>query len=260
MAGEQAGQTRKEMKHLLLLVALCQSLSLSARGQVAPGSLVPQIFERTITKTVGTRYLLYLPKGYENDSLTRWPLLLCLHGKGERGSDLNAVKRNGVSRYIEDGHEIPFIVVAPQCPGDEEWDPETLVALVDEMVARYRVDDDRLYLTGLSMGGWGVWKTATAYPTLFAALAPVCGRVDKYVGEKVCRLKDIPVWVFHGAKDDVVPFADSEFMVNELKKCNGKVRFTVYPDAGHDSWTGTYNNPDLYEWFLQQKRADRGAE
>ncbi len=242
------------MKRFLLILALCQPLPGGSQAQVASGTLVPQSFEKTITRTVGLPYLLYLPQAYETDSLKRWPLLLCLHGKGERGTDLMAVRRNGVARYIENGHDIPFVTVVPQCPEDTEWDPEVLVALVHDMVERYRVDDNRLYLTGLSMGGWGVWKTATAYPNLFAAIAPVCGRVDKYVGEKVCRLKEIPVWVFHGAKDNVVPFADSEFMVNELKKCNGNVRFTVYPDAGHDSWTETYNNPDLYAWFLQQVR------
>jgi predicted peptidase len=156
---------------------------------------------------------------------------------------------------VEDGHEIPFILVVPQCPEDTEWDPETLVALLQETQDHYRVDADRLYLTGLSMGGWGVWKTATAYPGKFAALAPVCGRVDRYFGEKVCLLKHVPIWVFHGANDDVVPLTDSEFMVNSLTTCKGNVRFTVYPDGGHDAWTATYNNPELYEWFLQQKKS-----
>jgi predicted peptidase len=245
------------MKHILPALVLCLGLSPVVLAQGVPGRLTPQSFEKTITKTVSMPYLLYLPAEYDSDSLARWPLLLCLHGKGERGNDLNAVKRNGVSRYLEDGHNLPVIVVAPQCPEDTEWDPEALIALIQEITEQYRVDEDRLYLTGLSMGGWGVWKTATAYPTLFAAIAPVCARVDKYVGEKVCRLKEVPIWVFHGARDNVVPIGDSEFMVNELKKCKGNVRFTIYPDAGHDSWTETYNNPDLYAWFLQQRRASR---
>jgi predicted peptidase len=234
---------------LLLVLALHDG----AEGQ--PGHLTGRSFERLITKTVTAPYLLYLPPAYARDTLVSWPLLLSLHGKGERGDDLSAVKRNGVARYLCDGHDLDCIVVAPQCPEGDEWDVETVNALLDELVETCRVDTDRLYLTGLSMGGWGVWKMATSYPFRFAAVVPVCGRVDKYVGEKVCRLKDVPVWVFHGGKDNVVPIEDSEFMVGALRACGGNVRFTVYPDAGHDAWTPTYGNPELYSWFLQQSRS-----
>ena len=127
---------------------------------------------------------------------------------------------------------------------------EALNALLDEIVSKYAVDEDRIYLTGLSMGGFGTWSLATAYPERFAALAPICGRGNP---EKAHVLKDIPVWVFHGAKDETVPPENSQQMVNALKECGADVQYTIYPDAGHDSWTETYNNPKLYEWFLEHK-------
>jgi predicted peptidase len=225
-----------------------------AGGQTSASQLMERTFQRVITRTVGSSYLLYLPPAYGRDTLAQWPLLMSLHGKGERGNDLEAVKRNGVPRYLLDGHDLNCIVIAPQCPDGAEWSVETLSALLDEIQETYRVDSTRICLTGLSMGGSGVWKLATSYPSRFAAIAPVCGRVDKYVGEKVCRLREVPVWVFHGGKDNVVPITDSEFMVSALRECGGKVRYTVYPDAGHDAWTETYSNPDLYSWFLQQRR------
>jgi len=250
-AGGRAGTFFFPVVPLLLAIALNHM----AEGQQQWGQMSPRSFERAITKTVTAPYLMYLPPAYAIDTLARWPLLMSLHGKGERGDDLTAVKRNGVSRYLLDGHDLDCIVIVPQCPADAEWDVETLNALLDEVVETCRVDTNRLYLTGLSMGGWGVWKMATSYPSRFAAIVPVCGRVDKYVGEKICRLKDVPVWVFHGGKDDVVPIADSEFMVGALRDCGGNVRYTVYPDAGHDAWTSTYSNPELYTWFLQQSRS-----
>ena len=107
----------------------------------------------------------------------------------------------------------------------------------------------RIYLTGLSMGGYGTWSLAIAYPGRFAAIAPVCGGSEPFFAG---RIKDIPAWIFHGAKDSVVPVSKSEEMVNALKKHGSNVKFTVYPEAKHDSWTATYNNPELYEWFLKQ--------
>ena len=125
---------------------------------------------------------------------------------------------------------------------------------LDEIVSRYRIDEDRIYLTGLSMGGYGTWALAIAYPDRFAAIAPICGggRADQ-----VARISHVPTWVFHGALDSGVPLSRSVTMVDALKKAEGNVKFTIYPNAKHDSWTETYNNPELYGWFLEQKRAGR---
>jgi predicted peptidase len=131
------------------------------------------------------------------------------------------------------------------------WNDKKLMELLDKVIASHSVDTDRLYLTGLSMGGFGTWQLASEYPDKFAAIVPICGGGKP---ERVVNLKNVPVWVFHGAKDPAVAIAKSEEMVNALRECGGNVKFTVYPDAGHDSWTETYNNPELYEWFLEHRK------
>lgn len=216
-------------------------------------------FVGAITKRVACRYLLYLPKGYERGR-KRWPLLLFLHGAGERGKDLELVKKHGPPKLIAEGQHFPFIVVSPQCPANQWWSNDVLAALLDNIVANYRVDESRVYVTGLSMGGYGTWALACEHPERFAAIAPICGGGNRLLAH---RLKDVPVWAFHGAKDDVVPLAESERMVNAVKAAGGKAKLTVYPEAGHDSWTATYANPALYKWLLRhRKRAakPRGEE
>jgi len=216
-------------------------------------------FEAQIVKTVRLNYLLFLPKDYGADSEEKWPLILFLHGAGERGDDLELVKKHGISKIVEQQRDFPFIAVSPQCPKFSWWtvELEALNALLDELVNTYAVDTNRIYLTGLSMGGYGTWHLATAYPGCFAAIAPICGGGDP---EKAPVLKNVPAWVFHGAKDNVVSPEESEKMVKALKAHGGNVRFTVYPEASHDSWTETYDNPELYEWFLQHTRQASGNE
>ena len=207
-------------------------------------------FQTTITKTVGCKYLLFLPEQYGSQG-SRWPLILFLHGAGERGDDLELVKTIGLPAVLDRQEAFGFIVVAPQCPEGESWSTAVLNALLDEVTANYRVDEDRIYVTGLSMGGYGTWNLAVRYPHRFAAVAPICGGG---VSLLAYRLKDLPIWAFHGAKDDVVALSESEKMVESVRESGGNVRFTVYPDADHDSWTRTYDNSELYEWFLQHSR------
>ena len=206
-----------------------------------------------ITKSVHLNYLLYLPKGYGENPDEKWPLILFLHGSGERGDNLELVKKYGIAKVVEERDDFPFIAVSPQCQADGWWSHkvEALNALLDEMLAIYSVDPARVYLTGLSMGGYGAWHLAALYPQRFAAVVPICGGGT---AAEARSLKDIPVWVFHGAKDSRVPLSESEKMVTALKGVGGNVRFTVYPEADHDSWTLTYDNPELYEWLLQQRR------
>ena len=203
-------------------------------------------FQTTITKTVGCKYLLFLPEQYGSQG-SRWPLILFLHGAGERGDDLELVKTIGLPAVLDRQEAFGFIVVAPQCPEGESWSTAVLNALLDEVTANYRVDEDRIYVTGLSMGGYGTWNLAVRYPHRFAAVAPICGGG---VSLLAYRLKDLPIWAFHGAKDDVVALSESEKMVESVRESGGNVRFTVYPKADHDSWTETYHNRDLYDWFL----------
>jgi predicted peptidase len=203
-------------------------------------------------------YLLYLPRDYKADPQARWPLILFLHGMGERGSDLQRLTQHGIPRVVEEREDFPFITVSPQCPEDTFWFRlvPALPALLDEVIATYRVDPERVYLTGLSMGGYGTWHLAVTCPHRFAALVPICGGLGPpEVAERVCLLKDVPVWAFHGALDPVVPVAESERAVEALRACGGQARLTVYPDAEHDAWTRTYDDPALYAWLLAQRRS-----
>ncbi|HHT73394.1 MAG TPA: prolyl oligopeptidase family serine peptidase [Firmicutes bacterium] len=214
-------------------------------------------FQKTIAKTVSLDYLLYLPKDYDADPEKKWPLMLFLHGAGERGEDLELLKHHGPPRLLEEGKELPFIVASPQCPANSWWNlhVEELGLLLDALEEEYRVDKSRVYLTGLSMGAYGSWHLATIFPKRFAAVVPICGAGLQFFGfpTRVHALRDVPLWVFHGAKDEVVPLRESEILVEELRKVGGNVRFTVYPEAGHDSWTETYANPELYTWLLEQR-------
>jgi predicted peptidase len=212
----------------------------------------PQTFEKAVAVEVKLKYLLFLPEGYD-PSGKEWPLILFLHGSGESGNDLDMVKRHGPPKIVETKRDFPFIVVSPQSPR-RGWNPDALAALLDEIIVNYQVDRDRIYLTGLSMGGFGTWSLAATYPEKFAAIAPICG--GGWPGD-AARLKDLPIWAFHGAKDKAVPLERSEEMVKAIEDAGGKVKFTVYPDAEHDSWTATYDNPELYQWLLEQKRRRR---
>jgi len=198
-----------------------------------------------------TNYLLYLPGQYEAEADKQWPLILFLHGAGERGEDIEIVKKHGPPKLVDQGQEFPFIIVSPQCPNGEWWSVDILNKLLDEISNEYRVDAERIYLTGLSMGGFGTWNLAITTPGRFAAIAPICGGGNP---RKTWSIRHMPVWVFHGAKDQVVPLSMSEEMVDALQKHNSRVKFTVYPEANHDSWTESYDNPELYSWFLEHKR------
>jgi predicted peptidase len=232
-------------------LALLLAAAAAADEAPMPGKQVPRKLDKVITKHVKLKYLLYLPEGYgKAESAKPWPLVLFLHGAGESGTDLNKVKIHGPPKLVAKGKPFPFILVSPQSP-QFGWDTDALKALLDEVRAKYRVDPDRVYVTGLSMGGFGTWALAAAYPKEVAAVVPVCGGGERLWAWK---LKGVPAWVFHGAKDPVVELQYSQEMVDALKKAGGTVRFTVYPEAGHDSWTETYNNPAVYEWLLQQRR------
>jgi predicted peptidase len=211
-------------------------------------------FQGQVTISVSLQYLLYLPKAYDPHQRQRWPLLLYLHGSGERGTNLELVKRHGPPKLIAEGQDFPFIVVSPQCAMFEGWMTKlhVLSLLLDEIESKYAVDAERIYVTGNSMGGFGTWALAIAHPQRFAAIAPICGGGDP---SAVCALQRLPVWTFHGAKDIVIPIEYTEQMVERLKGCDGNVQFTIYPEAKHDSWTRTYADPQLYTWFLEHSKA-----
>ena len=231
---------------LVLLVAMA-NLATAQDPSAEPGK--QQAATITLKMSHTMRYLIYFPQDYSVKKPA--PMLLFLHGAGERGEDLERVKKHGPPKLIAKGKHFPFIVVSPQCPADQRWEPNQLLALLDQLQSEHAVDLHRVYVTGLSMGGFGSWALASYAPDRFAAIAPICGGGEKFW---VRRLKETPVWAFHGAKDTVVPLRRSEELVETLKQQGGNVKFTIYPDATHDSWTATYDNPKLYEWFLEQKR------
>jgi len=203
-------------------------------------------------------YFIHIPEGYK-ESEKPWPLILFLHGAGSVGEELDKIKRNGLARTLAAKAEHPvrkFLVVSPQSQR-RGWNTRVLNALLNHVIKTYQVDEQRVYLTGLSMGGYGSWSMAAAYPNRFAAVVPICGGGNPATAEKI---KGIPIWVFHGEKDTVVPFSQSERMVKALEEVGGKVKFTRYPEAGHDAWTETYRNPKLYEWLLEQKREEQPAK
>ena len=216
---------------------------------------VAQRLDTVVPLEVNLDYLLQLPKGYA-ESEQNWPLMLFLHGAGERGDDVSRVAAHGPPALIQQGElNFPGIVISPQCPKGDWWTaPEQLLALGalrDSIEAKYRVDSKRIYLTGLSMGGFGSWALARHTPERFAAVVPVCGGGDPLMAR---QLKDLPIWVFHGAQDPVIELERSEEMVNALKAKGANPRFTVYPEVEHDSWVQAYSDPALYQWLLKQSR------
>jgi len=232
----------------LPLIALCLTFSWSSAEQV------PSSFEKEIQKTIGLSFLLSLPEGYEEDESKVWPLVIFLHGAGERGEDLDKVKVHGPPKKVAAGEKFPFILVSPQCPSGEWWTEQPVLELVDHIEKEYRVDVSRIYLTGLSMGGYGTWHFATQAPDRFAAILPVCGGGVPY---KMRWIKDLPVWAFHGDADSVVPVEESSRLIKALEKQgNTWAKLTVYPGVGHDSWTATYDNEEVYEWMLSQVREE----
>jgi predicted peptidase len=211
----------------------------------------PQAYSARITQVVGGKFLLFLPAGFETHGKTRYPLLIFLHGSGEAGDDLEKVKAHGPPEIVASRPDFPFIVASPQSPSGSTFDPLALNVMLDDLLARLPIDPDRVYLTGLSLGGIWSYGWASRNPERFAAIAPVCGRWEP---DDACKLKDMPTWAFHGALDDAVPIAEDNAMIAAINACGGHAKLSVYPDIGHDVWDVAYGDPKLYEWLLQQRR------
>ena len=225
-------------------------------AQPEPGEQVPQSLRTS--DSADMEYLLYLPEGYEPDQQQqkKFPLMLFLHGRGESHGPLSLVAKWGPPRMVEHGAELPYILVSPQCPGDQSWGDATqqqrLVELLDHLTEQYAVDASRIYLTGLSMGGFGSWQLAADHPQRFAAVVPICGGGDPADAD---QLKDLPIWVWHGTEDGAVPFEKSQEMVDAIRQAGSdKLRFTALEHIGHNSWSAAYATPELFDWLNQQKR------
>ena len=230
----------KKYHFLVLLIAMFHPFRLHA--QQTAQTFVQQ-----------THYLLYLPEHYADDTSARWPLVLFLHGSGEVGDSIQWVARNGPPKLAQAGKKFPFILVSPQS-ADYLWHPNDLMSLLSGIKKQYRVDNERIYLTGLSMGGFGTWAMAEEYPDEFAAILPLSGGGDT---TQAWKLRYLPVWCFHGLKDNVVPPSNSIDMIRAVRQYNPGAKLTLYPEAGHDSWTTTYNNDTIYTWMLAQNKSTR---
>ena len=245
----------------LVILSLNLCLTMQTQAQPTNAPVTAESFAWKSQRGGELKYLLYLPKDNAAKKDERWPLMLFLHGAGERGTDVQRVAIHGPMSLVKRGTNFPFIIIAPQCPDDQRWDPEALMQLLAHICEQHAVDTNRLYVTGLSMGGYGAWSLGLKYPEKFAALAPICGGgniIDMVLAgpEHEAALRALPIWAFHGAKDPVVPVSESERMVSELqtRAKHPNVKLTVYPEAQHNSWTETYDNPKFYEWLLAQRR------
>ena len=266
------------MKRILISIATAIALPSGAADLDPELRQERRSYKATIKQTVEHDFLLHLPKGYA-DSKKTWPLILFLHGAGERGDDLAKVAFHGPPKLVTRTprarqNETPekkaakrqamkllkenFVIVSPQCPQNEHWHGQLLSALLDHIESDFRIDKKRIYLTGLSMGGYGTWELGLRQPERFAAIAPICGGLNS-IGPLLNRRdpqlgpaqKRLPIWIFHGGKDSVVIPEESEFAKRLMERLgNQTVKLTIYPEAGHDSWTDTYANPELYRWFL----------
>ena len=201
-------------------------------------------------------YVLYLPEGYDPaDTETKWPVIYFFHGIGEIGNDLSVLLHYGPLRYLNNGGRLDAIVIAPQCPVNSHWadtdtEVEKLVKFVPEMSEKYNIDTDRMYLTGLSMGGRCTWKLALAMPDAFAAIAVICGRTNTYEFDTI---QNMPVWMFHGAQDATVSFDNVNKILKELDANDHRYyKVTVFPQQGHDIWNYVYDRPEVYDWLLSQ--------
>jgi predicted peptidase len=234
----------------LALGAGLSSASCRTAAAQAPVTVYDTLATSLVTQ-VRLRYATILPRGYPGGG--SWPLVLFLHGAGERGDDIAKVRLQGLPK-LDTAGRLPYILVAPQIPEGEVWSASALGALLHHLEAAYRVDRSREYLTGLSMGAFGAWDLAMAMPDRFAAVVAISGGANPV---EVCRLRQVPIWIVHGRDDDVIPVSWSETLARRLRRCGANVRVTIYPGVGHDAWTRTYADPEFTRWLLTQRRADR---
>ena len=219
---------------------------------IQPADAQSQYKEKAdIVRKTTLNYWLRLPADYKKEKSKTYPVLIFLHGSGERGDSLELVKKHGPPSFVDGRPDFPFIVVSPQCPLGTWWITEDLQAMLEQILTKYRIDTTRIYLTGLSMGGFGTWSWACKYPDQFAAIAPVCGGGDmQFAG----ALKNMPIWAFHGEADPVVPVKRTVEMVEAVNANGGNARMTIYPGVGHDSWENAYSDEELYKWLLIQTK------
>jgi predicted peptidase len=255
------------MRNLLAAIcaaslALVPNLDLSHSRLVQDPAAGKQV-EQSLATTDGGAipYLLYQPENYTQDG-KKVPLMLFLHGRGESNGPLSIVAKWGPPQRLAAGEHMKYLVVSPQCPRESFWsndDQQTrLLELLKHIKQTYNIDEDRIYLTGLSMGGFGTWRLAAEHTDMFAAAVPVCGKGDPKQG---AALTQLPIWAWHGTEDNAVPYQCSVAMVDAIKAAGGtKVRFTSLEHIGHNSWQAAYQSDDLYRWLDKQRASKNQAK
>lgn len=189
---------------------------------------------------------------HKPETKTPIPLIIFLHGSGERGTDVEKVKVHGPLKYVNN-NTLDAFILAPQCPENTYWESESLFQLIQKICKENpNIDPQRIYLTGLSMGAWGVWNLAFAHPEMFAAIVPIAGFVDRVPMVENCKIKHIPTHIYHGLLDDVVDVNYAVEIYKKLKTCSLNIALTIFDDANHDSWSRVYDNAKTYEWMFQQ--------
>lgn len=229
------------MRYIIIIISFLFSWNSFAQTEVN-GKI-----ETKIVTQKELNYALHIPENIKEKK----PLILFLHGSGEKGNDIEKVKFHGPFKYLKT-HNLDAYVLAPQCPENEYWDSEVLYRLILKIQKEYNVDTNRIYLTGLSMGGWGAWNLAFAHPDTFAALVPIAGFVDRVPMIENCKIASIPIRIFHGLLDNVVDVNYSIAIYKKMKACNADIELTIFDDANHDSWTRVYDNKEIYDWMFKQ--------
>lgn len=259
---------------LAMAVVVSSAVAEEARPALAPADIVARFEARTYTDAGGEKlgYRLFKPKNH--DAAKKYPLVFFMHGAGERGDNNIAQLKHGMKVFSSEELQAqhPCFIVAPQVPNNQKWsdvnwselknalpsEPSRSLRMAMEAIAglqkEFSIDADRLYITGLSMGGYGTWDAISRWPDTFAAAVPVCGGGDENQAAKLTR---IPLWCFHGDQDGAVPVVRSRNMIAAIKAAGGEPKYTEYPGVGHNSWDKAYADPALYDWLFAQKRPSK---
>jgi predicted peptidase len=251
-------------------VILAGVFALSASSPTYAADVRERFEKQEYVDAEGGKLPYRLLKPQQVDDNKKYPLVVFLHGAGERGNDNTKQLVHGMADFASDEvmQKYPAFVIAPQCPEGKQWvdvpwsaDEHAMpekpsvplrqtLDLIDQLKKKLPIDDSRIYVTGLSMGGFGTWDAIQRRPNFFAAAAPICGGGDAALAE---RIKRVPVWAFHGDADGAVKVRRSRDMIAALKAAGGSPKYTEYPGVGHNSWTATYSNPEFYAWLFEQK-------
>jgi predicted peptidase len=229
----------KSLRYALFLVILTQNFVLFS--------------QKLKKKPIKYNYLLYSPKEIKIDS-SQIPLVIYLHGASCKGSNINHVKKYGLPYYVNKGIHYNFYIASPQCPSNKSWLSENwFEPLYNELISKYPIDKNRVYVVGMSMGGYGAWHLAMEYPDKIAGLVALCGGC--YDSINICKINKIPVWAIHGALDKIIPIDETEKLVYKLLACNATVKYTRVEDRGHNI-ANYFGRNEIYEWLLEQRKEE----